>query len=56
MFMEMVWVRVDEKVVEMASAPLKSIGMWVSDAVRIPLVRVAAMEAPPRDSRSAFIS
>jgi len=47
----MVHVRVDEKVKQKASATLKKMGMSVSDAVRIMLVRVAAEEALPFEIR-----
>jgi DNA-damage-inducible protein J len=47
----MVHVRVDEKVKKQAAATLKRMGMSVSDAVRMLLVRVAAEEALPFDVR-----
>ena len=47
----MVHVRVDEEVKEKATATLKKMGMSVSDAVRIMLVRVAAEEALPFEVR-----
>jgi DNA-damage-inducible protein J len=43
----MVHIRVDEKVKERAAKALSSMGMSVSDAVRILLVRVAAEKALP---------
>jgi DNA-damage-inducible protein J len=43
----MVHVRVDEKVKEDAARTLAAMGMSVSDAVRILLVRVAAEKALP---------
>jgi DNA-damage-inducible protein J len=47
----MVHVRVAEKVKEKATATLKKMGMSVSDAVRIMLVRIAAEEARPFEVR-----
>ncbi len=47
----MVHVRVDEKVKDKAAATLKKMGMSVSDAVRMMLVRVAAEEALPFEVR-----
>ncbi len=47
----MVHVRVDEKVKLKAAATLKKMGMSVSDAVRMMLVRVAAEEALPFEVR-----
>jgi DNA-damage-inducible protein J len=47
----MVHVRVDEKVKKKAAATLKRMGMSVSDAVRMMLVRVAAEEALPFEVR-----
>jgi len=47
----MVHVRVDEKVKEQAAATLKKMGMSVSDAVRMILIRVAAEETPPFEVR-----
>jgi DNA-damage-inducible protein J len=47
----MVHVRVDEKVKEKASATLAKMGMSVSDAVRMMLVRVAAEKALPFEVR-----
>ncbi len=47
----MVHVRIDEKVKKKAAATLKRMGMSVSDAVRMMLVRVAAEEALPFDVR-----
>jgi DNA-damage-inducible protein J len=47
----MVHVRVDEKVKEDAAATLAAMGMSVSDAVRMLLVRVAAEKALPFDVR-----
>ncbi len=47
----MVHVRVDEKVKEQASATLAKMGMSVSDAVRMMLVRVVAEKALPFDVR-----
>ena len=43
----MVHIRVDEKVKERAAKTLAAMGMSVSDAVRIMLVRVAAEKALP---------
>ena len=43
----MVHVRLDEKVKERAAKTLAAMGMSVSDAVRIMLVRVAAEKAMP---------
>jgi DNA-damage-inducible protein J len=43
----MVHIRVDEKVKERAAKALSTMGMSVSDAVRILLVRVAAEKALP---------
>ncbi len=43
----MVHVRLDEKVKEQAAKTLSAMGMSVSDAVRIMLVRVAAEKALP---------
>jgi DNA-damage-inducible protein J len=43
----MVHVRVDEKVKEMAAKTLAAMGMSVSDAVRMLLIRVAAEKALP---------
>jgi len=43
----MVHIRADEKVKERATKTLSSMGMSVSDAVRILLVRVAAEKALP---------
>jgi len=45
----MVHVRVDERVKERAAKTLAAMGMSVSDAVRILLVRVAAEKALPFD-------
>ena len=47
----MVHVRVDEKVKEQASATLAKMGMSISDAVRMMLVRVAAEKALPFEVR-----
>ncbi len=47
----MVHVRVDEKVKVNASATLASMGMSISDAVRMMLVRVAAEKALPFEVR-----
>lgn len=47
----MVHVRVDEKVKEKAAASLARMGMSVSDAVRMMLMRVAAEEALPFEVR-----
>jgi DNA-damage-inducible protein J len=47
----MVHVRVDEKVKEEASEALAKMGMSVSDAVRMMLVRVAAEKALPFEVR-----
>ncbi len=47
----MVHVRVDEKVKVKASAALAKMGMSVSDAVRMMLVRVAAENALPFEVR-----
>jgi DNA-damage-inducible protein J len=47
----MVHVRVDGKVKEQAAATLKKMGMSVSDAVRMMLIRVAAEEAMPFEVR-----
>jgi DNA-damage-inducible protein J len=47
----MVHVRVDEKVKLNASATLASMGMSISDAVRMMLVRVAAEKALPFEVR-----
>jgi DNA-damage-inducible protein J len=47
----MVHVRVDEKVKEEASATLAKMGISVSDAVRMMLVRVATEKALPFDVR-----
>jgi DNA-damage-inducible protein J len=47
----MVHVRVDERVKEEASATLAKMGMSVSDAVRMMLVRVAAEKALPFEVR-----
>jgi len=46
---KMVHIRVDEKVKEKAAKTLAAMGMSVSDAVRILLVRVAAEKALPFD-------
>jgi len=43
----MVHIRVDEKVKERAAKTLAAMGMSVSDAVRVLLVRVAAEKALP---------
>jgi DNA-damage-inducible protein J len=45
----MVHVRVDEKTEQMASKALAAMGISVSDAVRMLLVRVAAEKALPFD-------
>ena len=45
----MVHIRVDEKVKERAAKTLAAMGLSVSDAVRILLVRVAAEKALPFD-------
>ncbi len=47
----MVHVRVDEKVKEKAAETLAEMGMSVSDAVRMMLVRVAAEKALPFEVR-----
>ena len=47
----MVHVRVDERIKEEASATLAKMGISVSDAVRMMLVRVAAEKALPFDVR-----
>jgi DNA-damage-inducible protein J len=47
----MVHVRIDEKVKKEASATLAKMGMSVSDAVRLMLVRVAAEKALPFEVR-----
>ncbi len=47
----MVHIRVDEKVKERAAKTLAAMGLSVSDAVRILLVRVAAEKALPFDVR-----
>jgi DNA-damage-inducible protein J len=47
----MVHVRVDEKVKERAARTLAAMGMSVSDAVRLLLVRVAAEKALPFEVR-----
>ncbi len=47
----MVHVRVDEKVKEEASVTLAKMGITVSDAVRMMLVRVAAEKALPFEVR-----
>jgi DNA-damage-inducible protein J len=47
----MVHVRVDEKVKEAAARTLSSMGISVSDAVRMLLVRVAAEKALPFEVR-----
>ena len=47
----MVHVRVDEKVKERAARTLAAMGMSVSDAVRMLLVRVAAEKALPFEVR-----
>jgi DNA-damage-inducible protein J len=47
----MVHVRVDEKVKEKATAALEKMGISVSDAVRMMLVRVAAEKALPFEVR-----
>ena len=47
----MVHIRVDEKVKEDAAATLAAMGMSVSDAVRMLLVRVAAEKALPFEVR-----
>jgi len=47
----MVHVRVDEKVKEDAAATLAAMGMSVSDAVRMLLLRVSAEKALPFDVR-----
>ena len=47
----MVHVRVDQKVKEEASETLAAMGISVSDAVRMMLVRVAAEKALPFDVR-----
>ena len=47
----MVHVRVDEKIKEEASETLAKMGISVSDAVRMMLVRVAAEKALPFDVR-----
>ncbi len=47
----MVHVRVDEKVKEEASVTLAQMGITVSDAVRMMLVRIAAEKALPFDVR-----
>ena len=47
----MVYVRVDEKTKQRAAKTLAAMGMSVSDAVRILLVRVAAEKALPFDVR-----
>lgn len=45
----MVHVRVDEKIKQRAAKTLAAMGISVSDAVRMLLVRVAAEKAPPFD-------
>jgi len=47
----MVHVRVDEKIKEEASATLAKMGISISDAVRMMLVRVAAEKALPFEVR-----
>jgi DNA-damage-inducible protein J len=47
----MVHVRVDEKIKEEASATLAKMGLSISDAVRMMLVRVAAEKALPFEVR-----
>jgi addiction module RelB/DinJ family antitoxin len=47
----MVHVRVDEKVKARAAATLEKMGMSVSDAVRMMLIRVAAEKALPFEVR-----
>lgn len=47
----MVHVRVDEKIKEKAAATLAKMGISVSDAVRMMLVRVAAEKALPFEVR-----
>ncbi len=47
----MVHIRVDEKVKERAAKTLAAMGMSVSDAVRLLLVRVAAEKALPFEVR-----
>jgi DNA-damage-inducible protein J len=47
----MVHIRVDERVKERAAKTLAAMGLSVSDAVRILLVRVAAEKALPFDVR-----
>ena len=47
----MVHVRVDEKVKERATATLAKMGISVSDAVRMMLIRVAAEKALPFEVR-----
>ena len=47
----MVHIRVDEKIKDKASKTLAAMGMSVSDAVRLLLVRVAAEQALPFDIR-----
>jgi DNA-damage-inducible protein J len=47
----MVHIRVDEKVKEKATAALEKMGISVSDAVRMMLVRVAAEKALPFEVR-----
>ena len=47
----MVHVRVDEKVKEEASVTLAQMGITISDAVRMMLVRIAAEKALPFDVR-----
>lgn len=49
MAMAMVHVRVDEKTKQRAAKTLAAMGISVSDAVRMLLVRVAAEEALPFD-------
>jgi len=47
----MVHIRIDEQVKAQASAALATMGLSVSDAVRMMLVRVAAEKALPFDVR-----
>jgi DNA-damage-inducible protein J len=47
----MVHVRIDEKIKEEASATLAKMGISISDAVRMMLVRVAAEKALPFEVR-----
>lgn len=47
----MVHVRIDETVKEQASSALKAMGISISDAVRIMLIRVATERALPFDLR-----